>query len=462
MTVHDTVAADPAAGPPENAVTDALDQAYQALAPRTALVYRTLGVLPLPSTRIDPGMAAAATGLDPAATELHLTTLTQARLIAPADDGMFDFVATDGRRHAAALGRQEDGTGATDKARHRALDWLVAEFAAAGRVVDHYRRRIDLQVIYPPPHRAAVATTEQALAWLRTRSTYLRPALETADAYGLDYIVSQLAYAAWPLILRERDYGQWIWMHDLAIPAARNLADAAPRTRTGGARLMLRELYGARAAALRAVGRHTEAIEDCHSALASAKREADETGQAQALHNLGACAQAAGAPILALIYLTRALERRCDLHRARDAGVTRLLLGVVEHELGNHPAALTHLHTARRQLEDADDALNASRAQAWWGRVLATVGVFDDADKAFAAAREGFREQGADLWEARTLLWEGESAAAQDRKETAIALLNRARALCAGSLDDAQRVDAALHRLDADPTEPTAVLAHRR
>ncbi|MFD4394337.1 hypothetical protein [Kitasatospora sp. NPDC058478] len=442
-----TPIAAPAAEPLDDTVTHALDHAYQALDPDTARLYRDLGALPLPSARIDPGMAGAASGLDPAATIGHLTDLAKAGLIAPIDNStiMCEFVAIDGRRHAAALGRREDGTDRTDTARRRALDWMVAEASTASRALHPFRRHV-AHILYPPPHRAALATTAQALAWFHLRGPYLRTVLESADAHGLDDITAHLAHACWPWLLRQRDYTLWLWTYDHAIPAAQRLANPAT-PRPGASRLILRELYGARATVRRALGHHTDAMEDCHAALALARDDRDDTGQAQHLHDLGACAHEAHGHQLARVYLTEALRRRTELGNRRDTGVTRVALAITFHELGDSGAALLHLSTAHDELTAAGDDLNAARARAWQGRIHADRGEHAQADTAFAEAMNAFVTQNAPAWQARTLLWTAENTGATGSTDMAAEMLRHAHTLYAGSPSDQDKVATAARRL---------------
>ncbi|MFJ5122341.1 tetratricopeptide repeat protein [Kitasatospora sp. NPDC088548] len=455
---HDTLPAPPLPGTTalEATVDNALDQTYRDLDPQAARLYRVLGLLPLPGTQIDPAMAAAAAALDPVTTGRLLDALTEARLITAPDgdplsvDAKFHFTTADGRRHAARLAHTTDDDTTSTEVRRRALDWLTAETATAARLLDPYRRHLAPQTDYLPSHRAALTTPGQALAWLAARGPGLRTALETARDHQLDATAAHLVHAAWPWLLRERNYQLWLWAHDIAIDAARRLAATAPRPGCG--RQLLRELLGARANALRAVGRHPDAIADCREAIASAIEDHDDIGHAQHLHGLGAAHHDAGEPDLALPPLRQSLRLRREFGRRRDAGVTQLQLAIVVADLGDRESALAGLRTAHADLSAEQDGLNSARALAWTGRLLTQAGRHDGARTALTDALTAFRHQGARLWQARVLHWLGLLAEDERRVPEAIALQRQALALYAGSPADRARVEAVLERLDpADP-----------
>ncbi|MFF7586742.1 NB-ARC domain-containing protein [Kitasatospora purpeofusca] len=432
-----TLQATPAA-PLETIVTAALAQTYQALSPKTSRVYRALGALPLPGARIDGGMAGAAAGVDPSATIGHLTSLTEVGLIRLSDDGEhYAFSTAGGRRYAAALGRQVEGVDQVGIIRRRALDWLLAESHAASRSLHPFRRAVEPHLRHPPAHRAALADKQAALAWFSRCDSYLRTALETADAHGLDDFTAHLAQAWWPWLLRQRPYELWLWTYEIAIPAAQRVVQAAP---SPGDRFVLRELYGARATVRRSTGDYDGAIEDCGAALALAAEDEDPVGLAQQLHGLGVATHDSGNPGIAHGYLTEALNRWSRLDSVRDTGVTRVALAVSLHELGDDNAAFAHLRDAYQELTAAGDGLNAGRARAWEGRILALQGSFGPADAALGQAMNHFVTERAHLWQGRVLLWSGELAGAQGKWEQAVELLRFSRRMYVGSPSDLRNV----------------------
>ncbi|WP_316521167.1 tetratricopeptide repeat protein [Kitasatospora brasiliensis] len=446
LTLH----AASAAAPLESTVTAALDQTYRALAPDTNRLYRALGALPLPGSRIDPEMAGAATGLDPSATIGHLTELVAAGLVRPPGGGEtgghYGFVTAGGRRHAAALGRRAGDNDEIDTVRRRALDWLVAEAHTASRTLHPFRRTVEPNLRYPPPHRAALADKQAALTWYARCDTYLRPALESAHSHGLDHVTVHLAHVWWPWLLRQRPYTLWKWTYDRAIPAAQRLVQAS----SGPGRFLLRDLFGARATLRRAMGDHDGAVEDCGAALALATEDRDDAGQAQHLHDLGLANHAGGNPGLARVYLTEALRRRTSLGHSRDTAVTRVALALAHHDLEDDDIALGHLRGAHRELAAAGDGLNAGRARAWEGRILAGRGDFAPAEREFAEAMNLFVTENARPWQGRVLLWSGELAGAQGHLEQAVELLRFSLRMYAGSPSDLKAVDEAAQRIGVE------------
>ncbi|MFJ1936597.1 tetratricopeptide repeat protein [Kitasatospora sp. NPDC088160] len=440
----------------ETTVDDALTHAHDALAatdPRTARLYRVLGTLPLPGPRIDAPMAAAAAGLDPVTAGHAFDTLVERRLVTPLDsdsravERRYAFQSADGRRHAARLAHLVDGPDSARTCQLRALDWLVAEAHVASRILAPHRPLITPELQYLPAHRAGIGTRVAAHAWFAGRDLDLLGALHTARDAGLDYHSAFLGYAAWPWLLLQRDYPQWIAVCDISVEAAHRLAVTAPRR--GSGRMLLRELLGARATALRAVGRTREAIRDCEHALEQATEDRDAVDEARALHDLGAAHHQDGQPRRAYGYLDQAYRARMLLGRTRDAGVTLVQVAEVLADLGDHPAALTCLYEARRILLTEGDPLNAARALAWTGRLRALTG--DTAAGAdLDAALTEFEAHHSLPWQARVLNWKGLLAEDQGHTDDAIALHHRALALYTGSAHDTHRVRGDLARLGVD------------
>ncbi|MFJ4184151.1 hypothetical protein [Kitasatospora sp. NPDC089509] len=445
-----TIPTAPAADLPlDDLVTHALDQAYDALDDPAARFYRDLGTQPLPGASVDAAMAGAVSRTDPAATAEHIATLTQSGLLLDVDagEGLFRFALSDGRLHAAALARRTDTAEQTDAGRRRALDWLLAEAFAASRAAHPFRHHAEPRLLYPPPHRAALTTPEQGLAWLRTRGPYLRTALEVADAHGLDDITAHLAHAYWPWLLRERNYPLWTATYDLAVPAATRLTTTAPGP---ASRWLLADLLGARSNVRRATGDYSGATDDRRAALTIATEDHDREGQAQHLQGLGRVALAAGEHGLARVYLTEALRRCAELGTGRDTGVIRVALAVALHTTGANDAALAHLRLAHEELRACGDDLNAGRALAWKGRVLAQSGEHRLAAHDLASAHNLFIAQHAHAWQGRVLLWTAESQGDQGHTDTAADLLRRARDLCADSPADLADIATAAKRLGVD------------
>ncbi|MER6361851.1 tetratricopeptide repeat protein [Kitasatospora sp. NPDC001527] len=402
----------------ETVVFTAFTATYNALAPQAARLYRIVGLLPSADLTIDLAMAGAAAGLDPAATADAFSDLAEAQLLfAPVtDSGRWEFVSSGARAHAASLDT-EDRTSVI----RRALDWLTAETTAASRLAAPYRDPLDAPLVFPPPHRAD-HHPDQALDFLRTRGPHLDAALTTAEAHH-PAIVPHLVFAAWPHYLRTRHYREWLDHHDRALTALGTPASDVERR-------LYRELLGARATVLRALNRVPEALTDCHRALATARETNDRPGIAQHDHDLGAAYRRAGAHTLARQHFDRARRLSIDLGRHRGAALAHLELALTDADLGEDATTVTdRLSVAERGLLATGDPLNSHKARAWRGRILATDGRVTDARPVLTSALEGFREQNARLWEARTLSWIADVDRQCGRTGDAITLLRHAATL---------------------------------
>ncbi|MER7703602.1 tetratricopeptide repeat protein [Kitasatospora sp. NPDC097605] len=424
----------------ETAVSAAFADTYSALNTQAARIYRIAALLPSADLTIDLAMAGAAAGLDPAAAASAFSDLAKARLLcAPVTDGgRWEFVSSGARAHAASLAGEEQII-----AIRRALDWLTAETTAAARLAVPYRDPLDAPLAFPPPHRIGITTASQALDFLRLRGAHLDAALTAAEGHHPG-IVPFLVFAAWPYYLRTRHYREWLDHHDRALTALGTPAHDTERR-------LYRELLGARATVLRALDRIPEALADCHQALATAKETGDRAGIAQHHYGLGATYRQGAAHVLARQHFDRARRLYLDLGRHRGAALAHLELALTDADLGEGTATVAdRLSVAERGLLATGDPLNSHKARAWRGRILATDGRLKDARPVLTSALEGFREQEARLWEARTLAWIADIDKQCGHTGNAITLLRHAATLYERhSPADHAKVTAALRDLQS-------------
>ncbi|WP_051740045.1 tetratricopeptide repeat protein [Kitasatospora sp. MBT66] len=429
--------------PVEKAVHRALDQAHARLDDTHAAAYRVLGALP--PVPVDAFLLAAATGTDPATAAAHLAALERRHLTATAGEGPTGprhRLPGPGHDHAAALATALDGPRAATDTVLRALSWWVGAAETAGALASARRPLLApdaaLATIGHPPFTGAAG----ARTWLDAQEPLVRPLVDAAARASHHTLVWRAALALWPLVLAGRDYPLWLWLYRLALDAVRQDPDAPPAA--------LRQTLNSLAIGLRATGHHDEALDLLHVALASADTDpADDAAlsRAQHLHDIGATRHDAGHPESARAPLEEALRLRRELGYVRGVALTEIVLAGVLADLGETRPALALLRRARQAL--AGESLEAMRALAWTGRVLAGAGHPVLAGRVLGAAQDAAEALGNVLWSARLREWRALACEAAGRPAAAYQLFAASLEAytAAASSSDVRRLARHLERL---------------
>lgn len=386
-------------------------------------VLRALAVLPVDHPEI-PALAAAA--------ELPLSEATAAlerlhnlRLAEPGPASPEPTM----RLHDEVCAHVEealDQPGEAAQFLRRWIDWLLATATGAERLLAPWHRRLDRTYAFLLSPVDFDGDHDEAWRWLQRHETSLTAAVDTAEDHGWDTSVYQSVHAFWPFFHRLKPLEMSVLLHQRGLAAAQRCGD----------RLAQREMLTSAGVALRGLGQYDAARDGAMEALESAAADQDERGRAQALHQLGNIFLELDQPALAQVLLEAALAAREALREsesdtaelyARQAALTRLLLGRIEHDAGRHTAAIDHARSAHADLHRVGDRLDAARALALLAEATGALpSGYDPARRLLDRAEEEFIALGALPWQARICELRGHLAARHDHYEDARAAYTHA------------------------------------
>lgn len=422
----------------ETTVSKALDASYTVLSGESALLYRRLGQLPLPT--FDVLAAAAACAESPRWAGRRLDELAEANLVE--DIGPYTYRFHDlVRVHAQELGAV-DGPDAGENTLRRVCDWYLRIATTAEQ------RLTPAQFVLPRTYAYAFSAAEPfsddagALAWLDAHRHDLMALTRTAASRGWNRVAWQLVDAMWPLFLRLRYYDLWIEAHRIGLSAAR--AD--------GHLEAARQMLNSGAIGLNSAGRRDEAAAWYEESLAAADAAGDVRDAGQALLGLGRCRREAGRPEEAVPYLERAMAVWEGCGYPRGVALARTVLGEIELDAGRTDAAVASFAWARQELLGVDDPHDAARALAFLGRAQARAGDHRAGTARMEEALAVFLSSGAAHWQARTLEMLGHSARERGDRPAARDLWTRALTRYeVTSPDDARRLRDLLEEAPGGP-----------
>jgi tetratricopeptide (TPR) repeat protein len=351
--------------------------AYGALSPAAAELYRRLGIHPGPLFTAP--LAAAAADLEPSAVENPLDELCVAHLIESGDDRLcfHDLL----RIHARRTGERVDSDSERSETLRRIVDFYVAAAQRMDRALAPERLR--LADDYPPPGPPSAdppeprfGSPEDAFAWFETERPNLLAVIRAAADRGWDKQVWYLGEALWLPYHNQKHFGEAIEVHGLAATCAQRLGDVGAE---GRVRIQL-----ARA--------HMD-VED----YARAERELELAGE---------------------------LAERSG-NRALQASVVEFS-GVLQIALERYPEAIAALERSRRVYEELGNDRGVALQEYHLGRALALGGDHARAVVSFSRAGKLIDPAADGLIFARILLHEGESLGELGESEAAAASLERA------------------------------------
>ncbi|RCG18931.1 transcriptional regulator, SARP family protein [Streptomyces diacarni] len=319
---------DPAASLPA-----VLSWSYQVLSPEQQTVFGLLGLAP--GTDIGTPAAAHLTGLSTARSKRALRVLEDASLLAYDAHGrysMHDLI----RAYATDTAHRRLPGPTRQAALRRVVDFYLHTSHAADRVLDPHRHPTSFdfsttEVCPRPP-----SDDPAAMAWFHTEHANLLAAQQTATAHGWHDTVCRLAWTLSTFHFRRgyRDDDLAIWQ--AAVASGAHLTD--PTTRSLSHRLLGRAYAN--------LGRHGEALEHLHHALAVANAHHDLSCQGYAHRALAWTSRQIGDDRRAMEHAGQAL----DIFRATDQPVmeARTLNGTGWYaaHLGDHDTARTYCEAA--------------------------------------------------------------------------------------------------------------------
>ncbi|HEY0534285.1 MAG TPA: BTAD domain-containing putative transcriptional regulator [Actinoplanes sp.] len=205
-------------GDPAATVRGILSWSYHALSPAGARLFRRLGLHPAG----DFAAAAALSLAGPDARAADLDTLLDVHLVQTTGPGryrMHDLV----RLYAAECVVADETPDQRADALRALLTWYLYATAVAARMAGPLRTHVEL-----PAAGFAVpefGSHDEALAWMETERANLVAAVRLAASAGMDDIVWKLTVELWDLLSLRGYSADWIGTHEIAVAAARRLAD---------------------------------------------------------------------------------------------------------------------------------------------------------------------------------------------------------------------------------------------
>ncbi len=349
---------------PAASLSAVLSWSLHALNPKQATAFALLGVAPGPDISLV--AAASLIGLSLDDTRTVLRGLEQSSLLSQGADGryrMHDLI----RRHAAGH------VALPDPAVQRVIDFYLHTALAADRLLNPHRDQIRVPAPVDGAEPLALPDESAALAWFDAEHQCLLAAQQATRG-------QQAWNLAWALETFHRRRGH---LRD-RLTVWRTGLDAAEHMSDPAIQMLTHRLLGRAHADL---GRHTDATDHLHRALALAEEHGDQTNQAHAHRTLAAAWVERGDGHKAHDHAARALqlsravgnptweagalnavgwyaavigeyqearehcEAALDLfrhqHNTEGEATTLDSLGYIAHHTGNHTDAITHFQAAR-------------------------------------------------------------------------------------------------------------------
>jgi tetratricopeptide (TPR) repeat protein len=359
----------------------AFEGSYRALDPRHQRLFRLLGAGPC--THISVHAAAALLGGTAAEAQAALAALLDHHLLAPAPAGQFRFHDLL-RGYAAMCAAREEPRAQQRAALGRLLDYYLHTADQADRVLHPFRRRAPVLVSRPPAASPALATQQDAAAWLEAEWRSVLQAAQYAARHEWKAKCADLIHAVAGFLEIRAYWHEAIAAHTLALQACRDIADPA---RIAQASLELSQVS-------QQTGRHEAMLPLAEEAAAIYRSLAERGGEAAALDQIGMAHQRAARSREALAYFH---EARIAYRAARDShGEADALShsGIACWHLGRYPDAMAHLRHALALYRAAGDRRGEAKTLNNLGRMRLYCGRHRDALRCYQRSLEIFGEIG--------------------------------------------------------------------
>jgi len=359
----------------------AFDLSYRALEPGYQQFFRRLGLSPC--AQISPHAAAALGGGTLAEAEEAIGGLLDHHLLTRAPDGQFRFHDLV-RGYAAMCAARDDSPSVHRQALGRLFDYYLHTADEADRVLYPFRRRMPVSVTRPPAATPAVATQEEAAAWLEAEWRNVLQAAQYAARHEWKRKCADLIHALAGFVRIRAYWDEAIAAQTLALQAARDIADPG---RIAQAALELCEVS-------QETGRHEETLPLAEDAASIYRSLADQRGEAHALDQIGMAHARVTRYREALAYFH---EARIMYRAARDPhGLADTLAhsGIACWHLGRYADAMDHLREALSRYRAAGDRRGEAKTLNNLGRMQLLSGYHRDALAAYQSSLQIFTEIG--------------------------------------------------------------------
>lgn len=324
-------------------VSAVFDNAYHAMSPDAARLYRLLGAAPLHTFSLE--TAAVAIDLSPNMARHLLDALLEASLLddAPTSGYAFHDLV---RLHARELAKSEERRSVLVRlASHHLRVAAFADQAVMGqrtRIADHQAILRD----EPSPF----ATAAEGLSWLVQERSNLLALLRAMAEVGLHEQTWQLAEALTALYLNRRYLNDWIESSEIGAAAARRAGNEQAEAR----------LCSVVSRAYTEIGDFDRARAHLDAALTLAERSGNKILCASVWEFLGRYRDAAEPESSAEAY-EQAIHRNDEAGERRGVAIATYFLGCAVSSRGDQAAALPILRRAHRLLMEVDDRRMAGR-----------------------------------------------------------------------------------------------------
>jgi len=359
----------------------AFDLSYRALEPGHQQFFRRLGLSPC--AQISPHAAAALSGCTLAEAEEAIAVLLDHHLVTRATGGQLRFHDLV-RGYAAMCAGRDDSPPVHRQALGRLFDYYLATADEADRVLYPFRHRTPVSATSPPATTAAVATQEEAVAWLEAEWRNVLQAAQYAARHEWKRQCADLIHALAGFLRIQAYWDEAIAAQTLALQASRDIADPG---RIAQAELELCEVS-------QETGRHEETLPLAEDAASIYRSRADRRGEAHALDQIGMAHARVTRYREALAYFR---EARIMYHTAGDQhGVADALshAGIACWHLGRHRDAKNHLAKALSRYRAAGDRRGEAKTLNNLGRMHLLSGYHRDALEAYQDSLKIFAEIG--------------------------------------------------------------------
>jgi predicted negative regulator of RcsB-dependent stress response len=372
----------------ESSVEAIFDVSYTDLPIPEQRAYRMCSLHPGSVFGVD--VAVAAVGRPADDVEESLDVLVDRNLIKEISDQRFryhDLLLLHARRQAEWADSEPDRHAAVQ----RVVEWYLNRTVEADLVLRPTRRRVGPR--FREEREAGFDTHREALEWLTDERHNIVLAVRSADEHGWDGLTWEFCEALWGFFLHARNYGDWLEMHALGIPAAHRAGDVV-------AEACLRAQL---CFALTGLRRYDEAIQEGQTALRLIEGMDDEFTRAMVLGELAGAVQGNGDLQGALAYLKQVKEIREVIGTERAAALAQRRIGEVLADLERYDEAVEALRSAAEVMSGLDRALRA-RTLTSLASVYLRAGRESDALPPLTEALAVARELGSPRYEAEVLL----------------------------------------------------------
>jgi DNA-binding SARP family transcriptional activator len=359
----------------------AFELSYRALQSGHQEFFRRLGMSP--ATQISPHAAAALAGVSLAEAEEAIGALLDHRLLSRAPGGQFMFHDLI-RGYAAMCAERDEPASVRRQSIGRLLDYYLHTADRADRELYPFRRRMPVSVTRPSAAVPALATHDEAAAWLEAEWRNILQAAQYAARHEWKSQCADLIHALAGFLRIKAYWDEAIAAQALALQASRDIADPG---RIAQAALELCEVS-------QETGRHDEMLPLAEDAAAIYRSQADRRGEAHALDQIGMAHARTSRYREALAYFheARILYRAAgDEHGVAD---TLSHSGITCWHLGRHPDATDHLGKALSFYRAAGDRRGEAGTLNNLGRMQLLSGYHRDALAAYQSALQIFTEIG--------------------------------------------------------------------